>query len=255
MRLLNCDYLEGLSQLQDSSVDVIICDPPYGVTECKWDTVLDLPALWEEIDRVTTDYASIILTATQPYSSVLITSKPKWFKYSCVWVKNRPTGFHHAKNKPLAIHEDVLVFSKGGVGHRTQLKEKRMTYNPVGSLISEKDKVVGESMFSNVTGKRDKQIGKVYKPGSGYPNSVMFFPKDETHLHPTQKPLALMEYLVELFSDEGDTILDFTMGSGTTGVAAVNKKRNFIGIELDEEYFNIAADRINRLDNLKDSLP
>lgn len=242
--LLNCDYLEGLSTIDDASVDVVICDPPYGVTACKWDNVLDLPKLWCELDRVTKDYASIILTSTQPYSSVLVSSKPNWFKYACVWVKNRPTGFQQAKNKPLAKHEDILIFSKGGVGHKTRLKDKRMTYNPVGSVISDKDKVVTTAKFSKTHGFCANQLGNVYKPGSGYPNSIFYFDKDESHLHPTQKPLALMEQLILMYSNEGDVILDFTMGSGTTGVAALKQNRGFIGIELDNEYFMIAENRM-----------
>ena len=249
--LFNCDYLEGLSKIADDSVDVVICDPPYGVTSCKWDSVLDLELLWVELDRVSKEYSSFIFTATQPYASVLITSKPKWFKYSLVWVKNRPTGAQQAKNKPLSKHEDILVFSKGGVGHRTQLGDKRMTYNPIGSVISDKPKVVDESFFSNITGARPNQIGRVYNAGSGYPTSVLVHAKDEDHLHPTQKPISLMKELVEMYSNEDDVILDFTMGSGSTGVAALQTGRRFVGVELDAGYFEIAKHRIELVDVTK----
>lgn len=229
--------------LDDASVDLILCDLPYGTTACAWDAVLPFDRLWKEYRRVAKPNAAIVLTANQPFTSALVSSAYDLFKYSWVWIKNRPTGPQHAKNRPMGNHEDVLVFSKAPMGHVSQLGERRMRYNPQG-VTDGKVKTVDSASFSNVTGQRPNQYGKQYVSQTGFPSTKLDFAKDSVHLHPTQKPVALMEYLIRTYTNPGDTVLDNCMGSGTTGVACANTGRRFIGIEKDDNYFAIAKQRI-----------
>lgn len=242
--LMQGDCLERMKEIPDGSVDMILTDPPYGTTACKWDSIIPLEPMWEQLKRVIKPNGAIVMTASQPFTTTLIASNIKMFKYCWVWEKNRPTNFAHAKNKPMKKHEDVLVFSSGTTVHSSQ-SSNRMPYYPQGlkkieaKTVFKKDSEKTDAFFSDRPSHRE-----FIRDNTGYPNSILKFSTDQLGLHPTQKPVALMEYLIKTYTNENETVLDFTMGSGTTGVACVNTNRRFIGIELDENYYNIAKERI-----------
>ena len=231
IELLQGDCLELMKELPDKSVDMILCDLPYGTTACKWDTIIPFEPLWEQYERVIKDNGAIVLTASQPFTSALVMSNPKWFKYTWVWEKSRAANGMIARYQPLKYHEDVLVFGKG-----------RVTYNPQGVIRVDEEATQG-SVSSDIMGnqKRDKKYIKKY---TNYPSTIQSFKSEGKTIHPTQKPVPLFEYLIKTYTNEGETVLDNCMGSGTTGVACKNLKRNFIGMELNEEYFEIAKKRI-----------
>ena len=231
------DCLERMKEIPDGSIDMILCDLPYGTTSCKWDSVIPFDKLWESYERVIKKNGAIILTSTQPFTTLLISSNLKWFKYSLIWAKNTATGFMQAKTKPLNSHEDVLIFGQFSVA----AQYFNGTYNPQGVVD------VGERVYSNkrkedhITGNRKE--GKT-RSGKGYPKSILNFNSDKSTKHPTQKPVDLMEYLINTYTNSGETVLDNCMGSRTTGVACRNLNRKFIGIEMDKSYFNISKERI-----------
>ena len=212
---------------------MVLTDPPYGTTQNKWDSVIPLNEMWASIDSISNDTTPTVLTAAQPFTSSLVMSNVRKFKYDWVWRKPKGTGHLNAKKQPMRDKEDVLVFYN-----------KQSTYNPqmTKGTPYKKDKVGKRnttSSYGGYTGTRNDNLG------TRYPKQVQEFPVVERGTkHPTQKPVALMEYLIKTYTNEGDTVLDFTMGSGTTGVACVNTDRKFIGIELDEGYFEIARNRI-----------
>jgi len=238
--LMQGDCLERMKEIEDGSVDMVLADPPYGTTACKWDTVIDLDAMWTELKRIVSPKGAIVMTASQPFTSALIMSNPKMFKYELIWEKSKASNFLQAKRQPLKAHENVLVFCKTSTMYYPVM-EKGEAYKGEGRS-KKGSKWDGVNDVPNPTYRNDNK-------GTRYPRSVKYFKTAESEktgaLHPTQKPVALMEYLIRTYTNEGETVLDFTMGSGTTGVAAQNLNRNFIGIELDEEYFRIAEDRIN----------
>lgn len=243
INLIQGDCLDLLRTLPDNSIDMILCDLPYGTTACKWDTVIPFEPLWEQYRRIAKRSAAIVLTASQPFTSALVMSAPDLFKYAWVWEKSRATGHVHAKNKPMKKHEDVLVFSKGVTLHAGQ-SGRRMMYAPQGLTRKEAPTVRrAGGAAQTVMGARPSHRDTVQE-FEGYPHTLLKFASEGRTLHPTQKPVALMEYLIKTYTDEGDTVLDNCMGSGTTGVACVNTGRNFIGIEMDEKYFEIARNRI-----------
>lgn len=230
MRLYNDDCFNVFPTLEDNSIDLVLCDMPYGTTACKWDTILDLELMWKELKRIAKPKAAIVLTASQPFTSVLVCSNIKWFKYSWLWKKSRQTGHLNARIQPLRIFEDVLVFYKS-----------QPVYNPqmgVGTPYKARGGRFKETCYRANTDKRNDNLGV------RYPKQELVFNSENKPQHPTQKPVALMEYLIKTYSNEGDTVLDFCMGSGTTGAACKSLNRDFIGIELLEEYYNIAKERI-----------
>lgn len=240
------DCLELMKDIPDGSIDLILCDLPYGTTACKWDTIIPFEPLWKQYRRIAKANAAIVLTASQPFTTALISSNYEIFKYCWVWEKGRASGFVHAKNKPMKAHEDVVVFSKGVTVHASQ-SSNRMTYNPVMETGKPYKKINSKKKFNWGGQARPSQSSdfESINTGTRYPRSVIKFSEHNGgSLHPTQKPVALMEYLIRTYTNEGDTVLDNCMGSGTTGVACINTNRNFIGIELDENYFNIAKERI-----------
>ena len=201
--------------------------------------------MWDQLKRIIKPNGAIVLFGAQPFTSVLVTSNLKMFKYCWVWVKNRPTGAQHSKNRPMAKHEDVCVFSSAPMGHASQLGSKRMHYNPQGVTDTGKTKTVKErGSHGRHIGARPNQVGNTYPVFTGYPATVLEFSKEEAHDHPTQKPVALMEYLIKTYTNEGDTVLDFTAGSMSTAVACINTNRKCIMIERDEHYYNIGKDRV-----------
>lgn len=233
------DCLELMPELPTGGVDLILCDLPYGTTACAWDSIIPFEPLWSSYHRVISETGAIVLTASQPFSSALIMSAPSLFKYALVWVKSRPTDFPNANNKPMKKHEDVLIFSKGTTANGSK---RKMLYNPQGLI--EKERKVKRTSRGGFQGERPNQVDDYVSAFTNYPNSVLDFPSEGKTVHPTQKPVALMEYLIKTYTNEGDTVLDNTMGSGTTGVACGNTGRNFIGIEMDREYYHIARKRI-----------
>lgn len=237
--LLNGDCLELMKNIPDGSIDLILTDPPYGTTACKWDSVIDFDLMWLQLKRIIKPNGAIVLFGSEPFSSMLRCSNLKMFKYDWVWNKTKPQGFLNAKARPLVEHELIHVFSSGTCTSTS----KTMTYNPQG-LINV-DVLLKNTDTESIGKRKSRKSGSEYKQTqSGYPRSILRYAHDQSKLHPTQKPVALLEYLIKTYTQEGETVLDFTMGSGSTGVAAKNTNRKFIGIELDETYFNIAQERI-----------
>ena len=232
VKLMRGDCLERLKEVPDGNVDMVLADPPYGTTACKWDSVIPLEPMWEQLKRIIKPNGAIVMTASQPFTSALVMSNPKWFKYSWRWKKSNLTNFLNAKKQPLRCFEDVLVFASGQTTYNPQVVDsgKQKTSRRVGTKTS-------------VYGKADKET--FYNSSSRYPTELLDIPnrRDGKH-HPTQKPTALMKYLIRTYTHEGETVVDFAMGSGTTGVAAASLNRHFIGIELDPGYFQIAEERI-----------
>ncbi len=221
------DCLEIMPTIVAASVDLVLCDLPYGTTSCKWDAVLPFSRLWAEYWRLVR--GAVVLTAAQPFTSALVMSDAARFKYQWVWEKTNCTGFANAKKQPLRAHEDVLVFY-----------DRQPVYTPQGLTVCEpRTRTKGTGEIMGRTGFKDGYVQTV----TGYPKTVQKFASERGH-HPTQKPVALMEYFIKTYTNPGDTVLDNCMGSGTTGVACVNTGRKFIGIELDPKYFAIAERRI-----------
>jgi DNA modification methylase len=237
IELIHGDCLEKMKGIPAGSIDCVICDLPYGTTQNKWDSIIPFENMWQELNRICRDTTAICLFAQSPFDKVLGSSNIKKLKYEWIWEKTQPTGHLNAKKMPMKAHENILVFY-----------DKLPTYNPQ-KTTGHKPMNSGVRRQSAVNNNYN-DINKIDLPFGGdterYPRSVQVFKADKQtqYLHPTQKPVALLEYLVKTYTNEGDTVLDFTMGSGTTGVACKNLNRNFIGIELDETYFNIAKKRI-----------
>ena len=238
--LMKGDCLERMKEIDSGSVDAIICDPPYGTTACKWDAVIPLDGMWEQLKRLIKPRGAIVLTASQPFTTALIGSNLDWFKYCWVWEKSAGSGFMNAKNAPVKRHEDVCVFSPGTTANKS---ERRMSYYPQGLRATSRLRKP-HTVEDDTIGTRPSRSKEYTQEFEGYPTSVQYFKNDASKHHPTQKPVALMQYLIKTYTNEGETVLDFTMGSGSTGVAALNCGRQFIGIERDDAYFEIAQRRI-----------
>jgi site-specific DNA-methyltransferase (adenine-specific) len=271
VKLLQGNCLELMKKIPDGKVDLICCDLPYGTTDThgtkkksnrflEWDNIIPLDELWKEYKRILKPNGVVCLTADQPFTSQLIMSNLPWFKYELIWKKNITTGFLLANYRPMKQTEDVVIFSEGGASAAAKKAGNAMTYNPQGLIekkVTKKNnkKRLGKFLMNEeFLGKNnsllsEKEYSQEY---TNYPKEIIEFPMDRGSIHPTQKPVSLMEYLVMTYSNEGETVLDNTMGSGTTGVACVRTNRNFIGIELSEEYFNKAKERIDsEVENLK----
>ena len=234
--IYNEDCLEGMKRIPDKSVDMILCDLPYGTTACKWDTIIPFEPLWEQYERVIKDNGAIVLTAAQPFASALIMSNPKIFKYQWVWYKNLRTGFAQAKRQPMKAHELILVFYKRPPVYNP-IKVKRTTQK-----AGNKTKKFGE-VYNNVS----YEVNKDNQSDYINPHDVLEIKcihGTEKRYHNTQKPVTLFEYLIKTYTNEGETVLDNCMGSGTTAIACLNTNRNFIGFELDETYYNLSLQRI-----------
>jgi len=237
VQLFNEDCLDVMPRIPDRCIDAIICDPPYGTTACKWDSVIPLDLMWEQLNRIIKPNGAIVLHATQPFTSVLIYSNLKMFKYEWVWKKSHATGHLNSKKQPMRVHENIVVFYKKQCLYNPQLVQKTYVDKRTKSGTGPSD------VYRNFT-ETERQLPIEL----GYPKTIQYFATPfkggEGGKHPTQKPVALMEYLIKTYTNEGETVLDFTMGSGTTGVACINLGRNFIGVEKDRNYFNIATYRI-----------
>ena len=238
-QLLYGDCLNLMKDISDKSIDMILCDLPYGTTKCKWDIIIPFDKLWEQYNRIIKNNGAIVLFACEPFASYLRMSNIKNYKYDWVWDKIKGTGFLNAKRQPMRNHELICVFYK-----------KQCIYNPqITHGHKLKKSFRSKGLQADVYNKTNKDY--YYESTDRYPRSIQVFSTDtqNSSLHPTQKPIALCEYLIRTYTNEGDTILDNCMGSGTTGVAAINLNRDFIGIEKDEKYFNIAKERIKNFNN------
>ena len=235
INLLKGDCLEVMKGIPSNSIDMVCADLPYGTTRCYWDEIIPLDPMWIELKRVIKSRGVIVLTAAQPFTSMLVCSNLKMFKYDIVWEKPNATGFLNAKKMPLRAHESALMFY-----------DKLPTFNPQMTHGHERKVSKRKTVNSECYGKA-LELAE-YDSTSRYPRSVQKFSSDKQRAsyHPTQKPVEFMAWLISSYTNEGDLVLDFCMGSGTTGVAAKNLQRNFIGIELDNKYFEIAKDRISQ---------
>jgi site-specific DNA-methyltransferase (adenine-specific) len=231
MQLIQGDCLEVMKTIPDASIDMVLCDLPYGITQNKWDSEIPLSDLWSAYTRLCR--GAVVLTAAQPFTSRLVMSNPEAFKYSWIWEKE-PSGNLNAKRMPMAAHEDVLVFCK-----------TKCPYYPQGLRPTLRKRGPSDNSKTDNYGaqKREAYVQTV----TGYPSTILSFAKDREKIHPTQKPIALMEYLIRTYTNESDTVLDNCMGSGTTGVACAKAGRKFIGIELDPKYFQISQERLGKL--------
>ncbi|MFD2704062.1 DNA-methyltransferase [Salibacterium lacus] len=234
--IYNMECIEGMKQIPDNSIDMILCDLPYGTTHCKWDEIIPFDQLWEQYKRVIKDRGAIVLTASQPFTSRLVASNMSWFRYEWIWKKGKhTTGFQNAKRMPLKNHENICVFYK-----------KLPTYHPQGLLPLVKVKRKKRKSTGGIFKEDDQSLMKDHTTThTNYPKSIVDFPRDKNTFHPTQKPLMLFEYLIKTYTNRGDTVLDNCMGAFTTAVAADNTRRNWIGFELDKEYCHEGLRRIN----------
>lgn len=245
IKLYQGDCLQVMDKLiaKGVVVDAIITDPPYGTTACKWDSVIPFDEMWERLNKLIKPNGAIVLFGSEPFSSLLRVSNLNMYKYDWKWEKSSGANFLNFKYQPAKVHEDILVFGKMATSYS---KNGNMEYNPQmeeGKPYSQKS---GKQKTLNANTSVRSEIKQVVTKNKGerYPRSIQKFNQDKEKLHPTQKPVALMEYLIKTYTNEGELVFDFTMGSGTTGVACKNLGRKFIGIELDEKYFDIAKERI-----------
>lgn len=241
IELHNGDCLELMKDIPDKSVDMILCDLPYGTTRCKWDTVIPFEQLWRQYNRIIKDNGAIVLFSKQPFTTELIRSNLKDFKYGLVWKKDNHDNPLMAKKRFLNITEEINVFYK-----------KQCCYNPQG--LVRVDKITKQGRGESLS-QRNTRTGQYVQEYTNYPKNILEFKRDLPNIHPTQKPVALLEYLIKTYTNPGDTVLDNCMGSGSTGVACVNTGRNFIGMELDATYFNIATQRIQAAEEASNTNP
>lgn len=252
IELIKGDCLEKMKDIKDKSIDMILCDLPYGTTQCKWDTIIPFEPLWEQYNRIIKDNGIICLFADEPFTSSLIMSNIKNFKYRITWDKMQGGGFLNSKKMPLKQTEDICVFSNVKLGHslyNPQMKKKDMSkIRPIGNR-----KPCSETTY----GKHNSQLSPEYNNTMSHPTNIVSISSKTAEcnsvnrVHQTQKPVALLEYLIKTYTNEGELILDNTFGSCSTGIACINTNRNFVGIELDDKYFELSTDRIKN--NFKDN--
>lgn len=239
-KIYNEDCLIGMQKIDDKSIDMILCDLPYGTTQNNWDSIIPLEILWSHYTRIIKDNGMICLTSAEPFTSYLITSNLKLYKYDLIWEKSHAVGFLNARRMPMRKHENIVCFYK-----------KLPTYNP---QIEDKPKenirpILTKNRLTSNYGKFDEGNHRTIPIDKTYPNSILKIPNESktTTWHPTQKPVKLFEWLIKSYTNENNLVLDNCMGSGTTAVACINTNRNFIGFEKDEKYYNLALDRINNI--------
>jgi site-specific DNA-methyltransferase (adenine-specific) len=242
-KIIQGDCLEVMKEIDDKSIDMILADLPYGTTACKWDTIIPFEPLWEQYKRIIKDNGAIVLTASQPFTSALVMSNIKWFKYEWIWEKEQGSNFTTVNHQPFKAHENILVFSSG-----------KITYNPIGNYMKyNPQKTKGKPYFIKRSGKMTQNLATGAnqeltstnnETGDRHPLSYIYFQRDIPKIHPTQKPVALFEYLIKTYTNEGDLVLDNCAGGGTTGVACKNLNRNYILIEKEPEYIEIIKKRL-----------
>lgn len=252
IKLYYGDCIDKMNLIPDNSVDLVLCDLPYGTTKCKWDTVIDIKQLWIHYKRIVKKPSGVILLfGQQPFTSLLVSSNYEWFKYNIIWKKNKTTQFLLANYRPMKCTEDICVFSKGGAAAASR-KTGNMTYNPQGLLpvnIKKNNSAerIGKMLNqSHHLGPNNKLISnsEYTQKFTNYPNELIEFNIEYDTIHETQKPVKLIEYLIKTYSNENDVVLDNTMGSGTTGIGCLNTNRKFIGIEKEDTYFKLSKYRI-----------
>lgn len=239
IRLYHGDCLELMSDISDGSIDMILCDLPYGTTACKWDTIIPFKALWEQYNRIIKENGIIALFGSQPFSSLLVSSNLKMYRHEWIWIKNRGSNFANTVREPMKEHESIFIFSNGKWTYNKQMQprtgggasrtEYRIDYN-----------TQNREAYRKFEGRKNQTLTKLRVPSTWQKFNV------EVGLHPTQKPVSLLEYLIRTYTQEDEVVLDNCMGSGSTGMACVNTNRRFIGIEKEKRYFDIATDRINK---------
>lgn len=249
--LIHGDCLEKMKDIPDGSIDAVICDLPYGTTACKWDTVIPFEPMWEQLKRVTKKNGAIVLFGSQPFTSALVMSNPDMYKYDWYWEKDKGANFMFGNKMPLKNIETISVFY-----YKQPTYNPQKTINPAGisrrhlyknpsKITKNVREVMGDSWKETALDETQNYHGQTYEPDKLLPKQLIYFAREQKgKVHPTQKPVALFEYLIKTYTNEGETVLDFTMGSGTTGVACKNLNRNFIGIEIDKTYFEIAKKRV-----------
>lgn len=265
MQLIKGDCLQEMSDIEDHSVNLILCDLPYGTTDrvgtskgsnrlLAWDNVIPLDQLWNHYRRLLTPKGAVVLTADQPFTSQLIMSNLDWFRYEWVWVKSKVTGFLLANSRPMKATEDILIFSPAFASGAARKSGNHMTFNPQGLIEKRVKKRNSASRLGNFlnqpehmgAGNKLLHDSEYEQKFTNYPNEILEIPVEPKNMHPTQKPVALMEYLILTYSNEGERVLDNCMGSGTTGVACAQTNRQFIGIENDSHYYEMACDRLSK---------
>ncbi|HZK21087.1 MAG TPA: site-specific DNA-methyltransferase [Oscillospiraceae bacterium] len=243
-KIYNENCLEGMKRIEGKSIDMILCDLPYGTTASKWDSIIPADELWEQYERVIKDDGAIVLTASGQFTHKLIQSNVDLYKYKWIWVKTKKGNFVNAKNRPMTSFEEVLVFSKGNTANGSINK---MKYHPQGLVPTHIVNKDNGSRFGSMAGKRPGHKKETIQNFTNYPHDVLHFDSVGKSVHPTQKPVALFEYLIKTYTNEDEVVLDNCMGSGTTAIACINTNRNYIGFELDETYFEVAQKRIEKL--------
>lgn len=235
-KIHNADCLEFMKQLPDKSIDMILCDLPYGTTACKWDTIIPFEPLWEQYKRIIKDNGAIVLTASQPFTTKLINSNFEMFKYEIIWEKDKPTNFMLLQKQFGKVHENILIFYK-----------EQCIYNPI-KIPANPNKIDKRKRFNDYIAKDGvmpkMNLYRVPDNGLRYPDSILYFKRDEYTIHPTQKPVALFEYLIKTYTNEGDLVLDNCSGSGTTAIACLGTNRKYICIEKDEVYYKKSLERV-----------
>ena len=240
-KIYNEDCLEGMKCIPDGSVEMILCDLPYGTTASEWDNIIPSVQLWEQYERVITDTGAIVLTASGQFTHKLIQSNLNLYKYKWIWVKSKRGNFVNAKNRPMTAFEEVLVFSKGNTANGSK---RRMNYYPQGIVPTRKINKDNGSRFGSMAGKRPGHKKETIQEFTNFPHDVLKFDSEGKPEHPTQKPVPLFEYLIKTYTNKNEIVLDNCMGSGTTAIACINTERNFIGFELDKTYYEKSLKRI-----------
>jgi site-specific DNA-methyltransferase (adenine-specific) len=238
-KVIQGDCLEVMKDIPDKSIDMILCDLPYGTTACKWDTIIPFEPLWEQYKRIIKDNGAIVLTASQPFTSALVMSNPDMFRLEWIWEKNAGSNFATLKYQPMKEHENILVFSKSTTKYNPIKQERAESGKSRVKTPIKYDRYQDGGVYGNAC----QEVQSVIRPDLRYPRSIQKFNR-ERGLHPTQKPVALFEYLIKTYTNEGDLVLDNCAGSGTTGVACKNLNRNFILIEKEQEYIEIINKRL-----------
>lgn len=247
-RIYQMNCLEGMKLIPDHSIDMILCDLPYGTTACKWDSIIPFEPLWVLYERIIKDNGAIVLTASQPFTTKLINSNIQLFKYEWIWIKSKASDFINANYRPMKKHENILVFSKGNAAPKCK---NQMVYNPQGLIPNETKKVRKGSL--GIGRDRNSQQGEYISKATNYPISLLEFANEGRTIHPTQKPVALFEYLIKTYTNENEIVLDNCIGSGTTAVAATINNRKWIGFETESKYIELANKRLDQI-QLKDDL-
>lgn len=269
--IFNEDCVVGMSKIPNNSIDFVLTDLPYSVTDCDWDKEVDIESFWAQIKRILKPQSSVALFASGKFSFKLVQSNWDWYKYKWIWLKNTPTCFVHAKNCPMHKYEEILIFSNGVINHKSLAPTTRMKYFPQGvkdipsverkwkedsgvQLRGHKKcegntRFNAKNKFGNTYGKRPSHLDIYTSTKTGYPTDILSFNVVPTNkrLNPTQKPIELLEYLIKTYTNEGEIVLDATIGSGSTAVAAINTDRHYIGFEIDRKFYGIAQERIKQL--------